>query len=307
MKRDLLSLSDISRDEIDNLFDAARRLKRDRATGAISSPLSGKTLGMLFNKPSTRTRISFEVGMAQLGGYVITLAGDQLQMNRGETVADTARVFSRYLDAIVLRTHAHSEAEDLARFSDIPVINALTDKYHPCQILADLFTIIEKRGSLDGLKIVYVGDGNNVANSWLLGAAKMGLNLNVATPKGYEPDTYAIEEATAISKETKANIELTNDPVEAAKEADVLYTDTWISMGQENDEIDRKLKAFSQFQLNSSLVSKARPDVIVMHCLPAHRGEEISADVLDGPNSVVWDEAENRLHVQKAILLMLLG
>lgn len=307
MKRDLLSLSDISRDEIDNLFDVARRLKRDRETGVISSPLGAKTLGMLFNKPSTRTRISFEVGMAQLGGYVITLTGDQLQMNRGETVADTARVFSRYLDAIVLRTYAHSEAEDLARFSDIPVINALTDKYHPCQILADLFTIIEKRGSLDDLKIVYVGDGNNVANSWLLGAAKMGLNFTVATPEGYEPDTYAIEEAALIAKETGANIELSNDPAEAAKDADVLYTDTWISMGQENHEIEKKLKAFSRFQLDSALVSKARPDVIVMHCLPAHRGEEISADVLDGSNSVVWDEAENRLHVQKAILLMLLG
>ncbi len=280
-------------------------MKQERSQGVPHHHLAGKSLGMIFNKSSTRTRISFEVGMFQLGGHPVFLTGQQLQMGRGETVADSARIFSRYLDGLVIRTFDHAEVEELATQAAIPVINALTDKFHPCQILADIFTIVEKRGTLEGVKVAYIGDGNNVANSWLLGASIMGIDIGMATPKGYEPDSGVIAEACSIAKSTGAEISLCHDPEEVARGADVLYTDTWISMGQDSQAEQRK-RDFMGFCVDNSLVAVANPDVMVMHCLPAHRDEEISGETLDGPNSVVWDEAENRLHVQKAILLSLM-
>ena len=306
MKKDLISLPDLGRENIGIIFKTAERLKREKAAGAPHRILEGKTIGMLFNKSSTRTRISFEVGMFQLGGHALALSGQQLQMGRGETVADTARVFSRYLDGLVIRTYAHSEVEELAAHATIPVINALTDKHHPCQILADLFTIIEKRGSLDGVKVAYIGDGNNMANSWLLGAALTGIELAIACPAKYSPEKDVIEEAKGIAAETGAKISITNDPKEAAQNADALYTDTWISMGQD-EEAEERRKDFAGFCVDAKLLGLAKKDALVMHCLPAHRGEEISADVMDGPNSVVWDQAENRLHTQKAVMVMLMG
>jgi len=305
MKRDLLRIDDLGRDEIAWLLRAAAALKKERAEGTPHPHLAGKTLGMLFNKSSTRTRISFEVGMFQLGGHPIFLTGQQLQISRGETVADSARIFSRYLDALVVRTFDHAEVEELAARADIPVINALTDSFHPCQILADLFTIIEKKGSLEGVTVAYIGDGNNVAHSWIIGAAAMGMRLRVATPEGYRPDAKVVENAMAAAGKTGAMIDIGRDPAAAAGGADVLYTDTWISMGQDTEAEQRK-RAFEGFCVDSAMVKKAGPDAIVMHCLPAHRGEEIAGDVLDGPHSVVWDQAENRLHIQKAILLMLM-
>jgi len=302
----LISLPDLGRENIGIIFKTAERLKREKAAGAPHRILEGKTIGMLFNKSSTRTRISFEVGMFQLGGHALALSGQQLQMGRGETVADTARVFSRYLDGLVIRTYAHSEVEELAAHATIPVINALTDKHHPCQILADLFTIIEKRGSLDGVKVAYIGDGNNMANSWLLGAALTGIELAIACPAKYSPEKDVIEEAKGIAAETGAKISITNDPKEAAQNADALYTDTWISMGQD-EEAEERRKDFAGFCVDAKLLGLAKKDALVMHCLPAHRGEEISADVMDGPNSVVWDQAENRLHTQKAVMVMLMG
>ncbi|VAX22291.1 Ornithine carbamoyltransferase [hydrothermal vent metagenome] len=302
----LLRITDFSRSEVNALFDVAARLKKERAAGVSHRLLEGKSLGMIFRKSSTRTRISFEVGMFQLGGMAVFLQDEHLQMKRGESMADTARVFSRYLDGILIRTYDHSEAEELAKEADIPVINALTDEYHPCQILADLFTIKEKKGTLDGVKVVYIGDGNNVANSWLLGAALMGVNITVITPEGYEPDPEIVAEAKSIASQTGGLVETGHDPATGVKGAHVLYTDTWISMGMDA-EADIRKKAFSGHQLNEALIELAEPDVMVMHCLPAHRGEEISAGAIDGPHSVVWDEAENRLHIQKAILLKLIG
>jgi len=303
--KDLLRLKDLGRDEIGWILRTAGRMKRERSQGIPHPHLAGKSLGMIFNKSSTRTRISFEVGMFQLGGHTVFLTGQQLQMGRGETVADSARIFSRYLDGLVIRTFDHAEVEELAAQAAIPVINALTDKFHPCQILADIFTIMEKRGTLEGVKVAYIGDGNNVANSWLLGASIMGIDIDMATPKGYEPDSDVIAEACSNARSTGGRISLCHDPAEAARDADVLYTDTWISMGQDSQAEQRK-RDFMGFCVDDSLVAAARPDVMVMHCLPAHRDEEISGETLDGPNSVVWDEAENRLHVQKAILLSLM-
>lgn len=305
MRKDLVRLTDMSRGDIENLFESAARLKQERVQGIPHERLKGKSLGMIFNKSSTRTRVSFEVGMVQLGGYPVILSGQQLQITRGETMADTARVFSRYLDGIVIRTFAQSDVEALAEEADIPVINALTDKFHPCQVLTDMFTIIEKKGGLDGIKVAYVGDGNNIAHSWLLGASIMGISLAVATPEKYRPEQDVVTEALEIAKESGADIEIITDPIAAASGADVLYTDTWVSMGQEEEAAER-LEAFKGFQVNTGLLEHAKPDAVVMHCLPAHRGEEVTADVLDGPRSVVWDEAENRLHVQKAILLSLI-
>lgn len=305
MKRDLLRLTDLAREEIGWLLRATARLKEERKEGIAHAHLAGKSLGMIFYKASTRTRVSFEVGMVQLGGHPVVLDGKQLQMNRGETAGDTAKIFSRYLDALVIRTYAQDEVEELAREASIPVINALTDMYHPCQILTDIFTIAEKRGSLEGVKVAYIGDGNNVTHSWLLGSAIMGLNLSVATPKGYEPDAGVVDAALGIARASGAKIELGADPFAAASGADVVYTDTWISMGQDEEAAARR-KAFHGYCVDEALVARAKKDALVMHCLPAHRGEEISAGVMDGPHSVVWDEAENRLHTQKAILLFLL-
>lgn len=306
MKRDLVKLSELSAEEILSLLDMADALKQARAEGRPTPFLAGKTLGMIFRKSSTRTRISFEVGMFQLGGLSLYLNADQLQLGRGETVADSARIFSRYLDGLVIRTYAQEEVEELARESDIPVINALTDRYHPCQILADLQTIREKRGTLDGVKVVYVGDGNNVAHSWLLGAAIVGIDLTVATPVGYEPDEGVVEEASKLAYRSGATLRLMHEPDKAVENADVLYTDTWISMGQD-EEAEKRRADFSGFIIDDRLMRKANKDVMVMHCLPAHRGEEISEDAIDGPHSAVWDQAENRLHAQKALLLKLIG
>lgn len=306
MKRDFLRIPDFTRDEITGILQTTARLKKENKEGKPHRLLEGKSVGMLFNKSSTRTRVSFEVGIHQLGAQAVVLSGDKIQMGRGETPSDTAKVFSRYLNALVIRTYAHEEVEELARGADIPIINALTDMYHPCQILSDMFTIVEKRESLDGVKVAYIGDGNNVAHSWLLGSAVMGINLAVACPKGYEPDGRVAAEAQELAKESGARLEIVHDPSAAVKNADVLYTDTWVSMGQD-DETETRRKAFAGFTIDLALAGKARPGAMIMHCLPAHRGEEITSEVMDGPASVVWDQAENRLHTQKAILLKLLG
>jgi len=306
MKRDFLRIPDFTRDEVAGILETTARLKKENKEGKPHRLLEGKSVGMLFNKSSTRTRISFEVGIHQLGAQAVVLSGDKIQMGRGETRSDTAKVFSRYLDALVIRTYAHEEVEELAKAADIPVINALTDMYHPCQILSDMFTIVEKRGSLDGVKVAYIGDGNNVAHSWLLGSAVMGLNLAVACPSSYEPDARVVAEAQGLAKKSGARLEIVHDPNAAANNADVLYTDTWVSMGQD-DETEARRKAFAGFTIDSALVLKARRGAMIMHCLPAHRGEEITSEVMDSPASVVWDQAENRLHTQKAILLKLLG
>ena len=266
--------------------------------------LAGRTIGLLFQKASTRTRVSFEVGMNQLGGQALFLPIGDIQLSRGESIADTARVLSRYLDGLVIRTYDQAIVEEWAREATVPVINGLTDLHHPCQALSDLLTIQEKKGRLKGLRLAYVGDGNNMTNSLIEAAVKVGMSVSCGCPKGYQPDSTVDEQARQEASKTGSAIELSDDPEVAAKDADVVYTDVWISMGQEREQA-RRLKAFSQYQVNARLMRRARPDAIVMHCLPAHRGEEISADVLDGPQSVVLDQAENRLHMQKAILVEL--
>jgi len=301
----LLAVHDLTRDEILSIFREAAALKAMRRRALPTQRLSGKTLGLFFEKPSTRTRVSFETGMNQLGGQSIFLSVADIQMRRGETVADTARVLSRYLDGLVIRAYEHHAVEEWACNATIPVINGLTDLHHPCQVLSDLFTIREKKRRWKGIKIAYVGDGNNVANSLIEGAAIMGMAISVACPSGYEPDASIVEWAREKAERTKASIEILRDPYVVVKGADVLYTDVWTSMGQEKEQA-RRVKVLTPYQLNGKLVAAAHPDVIVMHCLPAHRGQEITADVLDGTQSVVFDQAENRLHVQKAILIRLL-
>ena len=303
MKKDFLSVYDLTRKDFDRIFSHAATLKAMLKDGIIYQPLAGRTLGMIFDKSSTRTRLSFEAGMYQLGGLAIYLNSRDTQLGRGETIADTARIVSRYLDAVMIRTFAQESVEEFARHADIPVINGLTDLMHPCQIVSDLFTIVEKKGTYEGLKIAYVGDGNNVANSWIDAAAKLPFKLALACPKGYDPDARILERG---KKKAPKGVSLYRDPVQAVKNADVIYTDVWASMGQEAEQ-EARAKVFEGYQVNRKLMQHARPDAIVMHCLPAHRGEEISAEVLDGPRSVVWDEAENRLHVQKAILEILVG
>ena len=294
MKKDLLSISDFSQQEVLDLLEKSTDLKKKRQKGIEHLPLKGQTLGMIFNKHSTRTRISFEVGMFELGGHALFLTGDQLQLNRGETIKDSAQVLSRYLNAILIRTYDHNEVIALAEHASIPVINGLTDLNHPVQILADIFTIKEKLGRIEGVKVAYVGDGNNVAYSWMLGASIMGMHLAIACPKSYRP-----ESTPALSGMGK--VEILEDPFEAVKNADVIYTDVWISMGQEEDSEDKK-KLLLPYQINQKLVDAAKNDVLVMHCLPAHREMEITSEVLDGKHSIIFDQAENRLHVQKAIL-----
>ena len=302
MKKDLLSIYELETADFDRIWKKAARLKKLLKEGKEHASLKGKTLGMIFDKSSTRTRISFEVGMYQLGGIALFLNSRDTQIGRGETIADSARMMSRYLNGIMIRTFAQASVEEFARYATIPVINGLTDLFHPCQILSDLFTIKEKKGSYERLKIAYIGDGNNIANSWIEAAARLPIQLALACPKGYEPDR---EIMTKCAKQASEGITLYNDPLEAARNADVLYTDVWTSMGQEAEDKERK-KIFKNYQINKKLLGKAKKDAIVMHCLPAHRGEEITADVIDGPHSVVIDEAENRLHVQKAILEILL-
>jgi ornithine carbamoyltransferase len=298
----LLSIYDLGRREIDNIFSQAARLKNLLKKREAYLPLQGKTLGMIFDKASTRTRISFEVGMYQLGGMPIFLSSRDTQLGRGEAIADTARIMSRYLNGIMIRTYDHKTVEEFASYATIPVINGLTDLLHPCQVLSDLFTLIEKRGGYEGMKIAYIGDGNNIANSWINAAVRLPFSLSLACPAGYDPDQDILKRGM---NEAAGRITLYRDPRAAAENADVIYTDVWASMGQEEQRDTRSL-AFQTFQVNQDLISHARKDVIIMHCLPAHRGEEITAEVIDGDHSVIIDQAENRLHVQKAILEILL-
>ena len=302
MKKDLLSFAEMAPADFEEIWLRAARLKKMLKEGKEHASLKGKTLGMIFDKSSTRTRISFEVGMYQLGGIALFLNSRDTQIGRGETLADSARMMSCYLNGIMIRTFAQESVEELARYASIPVINGLTDLLHPCQILADLFTIKEKKGSYEGVKVAYIGDGNNVANSWIEAAACLPFTLALACPDGYDPDGRMIEESR---KDGKNRVRLCRDPFEAAIDADVLYTDVWTSMGQEAESQERK-RIFTNYQINGKLLGVAKKDAIVMHCLPAHRGEEITADVIDGPQSVVIDEAENRLHVQKAVLEILI-
>lgn len=304
--RDLLSVYSLSQAEVMEILRVAEELKAKQKQGIPHPLLAGKTLAMIFTKSSTRTRVSFEAAMYQLGGYPMFLSGQDLQLGRGETIGDTARVLSRYVDGIMIRTFSHEEVEELAKYAAIPVINGLTDLLHPCQALADIMTIKEHKGKLQGLKLAYVGDGNNVAHSLLNACAKVGMDIAVATPEGYEPDAKIVELAKADAAANGSKVEILHDPVAAVKDADVVYTDVWASMGQEAEHAAR-VKIFAPYQVNSALVAHARPDFLFMHCLPAHRGEEVAAEVMDGPNSVVFDEAENRLHAQKAVLALVMG
>ena len=304
--KDLLTIGAIPASRIVRLLRLSRELKTMRQRGRPHQYLTGATLGLLFEKPSTRTRVSFEAGITQLGGKSLFLSATDIQLCRGESIADTARVLSRYLDGLVIRTYDHATVEEWARQATIPVINGLTDVCHPCQALSDLLTIREKKGALNGVKLAYVGDGNNVANSLIEGAAKMGMAISLGCPSGYEPDQRIVDLARVEAEHTGGSIEIGENPQVAVKEADVVYTDVWVSMGREREQ-SRRLKALAPYQLNERLLKCARPDAIVMHCLPAHRGQEITAGVLDGPQSVVLDQAENRLHMQKAILVEWLG
>ncbi len=306
MKKDLLTLHELSREDIRMIMERSADLKQKNKSGTPYQPLKGKTLGMIFEKSSTRTRVSFEVGIFQLGGQALFLSSRDLQLGRGESIADTASVLSRYIDGIVIRTFKQSDVEELASVADIPVINGLTDLLHPCQILADLFTIKERLAKLDGLKVAYVGDGNNMANSWLYGASKLGINFSVACPVGYEPDERITREAIEEGEITGAKILITDDPIEAVTGAQIICTDVWASMGQEKEHSERT-RIFRNYQINSELTRHADPDYLFMHCLPAHRGEEVTEEIIDGPHSIVLDEAENRLHTQKAILELLMG
>jgi ornithine carbamoyltransferase len=306
MNRHLITLADLSAQDVLDLFALAADLKAKRRQGIAHPLLAGKTLALVFEKPSLRTRVTFETGMTQLGGHAIYLTPTDIQLGERETVQDAARNLERWVDGIVARTFSHQMVERLAGFARIPVINGLTDGHHPVQILCDLFTLWERRGKLAGLRVVFVGDGNNVCHSWLQGAAKMGIHFVLACPPGYEPDGALLAAALAEAKGTGATLTISHDPKAAARSADVLYTDVWTSMGQE-EERSRRLRDFQGFQLNQELLDRAAPEVLVMHCLPAHRGEEITDGVLDGAHSIVFDQAENRLHVQKAILVRLLG
>jgi ornithine carbamoyltransferase len=301
-KRDFLSIDDVDSGELVALLDGADRHKADRRA---RDTLQGRTVVLIFEKPSTRTRVSFEVAVHELGGYPLPLSGAELQLGRGETMEDTAAVLSRYVHAIVLRTFAQESLERLARGGTIPVVNALSDYSHPCQALADLQTIRERKGRLAGLRLAYLGDGNNVAHSLLFAGAKTGMHVAVATPSGYEPIPQVVRRSTEIASGTGGSVEVSNDPTAAAKGADVLYTDVWASMGQEMEHGERAL-IFKPYQLSTDTLAAASPDVVVLHCLPAHRGEEIATEVMDGPNSAVFDQAENRLHTQKALLAWLL-
>ena len=303
--RDFISLKDFSAEELWYLIETAKNLKEQRKRGVDTPFLKGKTLGMIFTKASTRTRVSFEVGMYQLGGYALFLSAEATQIKRGEPIADTARVLSRYLDGIMIRTFKHQDVLDLAAQADIPVINGLTDLLHPCQALADLMTIHEKKGKLSEVKIAYIGDGNNMVHSLLYGAAKFGMKIAVASPPAYMPAEDVVKEARMIAGQTNGKIEIINDPLQAVKDADAVYTDVWASMGQEAEREER-LKAFHGYQVNTELLKVAAKEAIIMHCLPAHRGEEITEEVFEGAQSVVFDQAENRLHLQKAILASLL-
>lgn len=301
--KDFISIHDLTIEQVEEVLRLTREMKRNPST--YRQALTGKTLGMIFQKPSTRTRVSFEVGIYQLGGVGLYLSANELQLGRGETIPDTARVLSRYVDALVARTFAHQDLVDLARYASVPVINGLTDLLHPCQALADYFTILEKLGTLRGLKFAYIGDGNNVAHSLLFGAAKVGMHIALATPKEYGPNTEILRLTQKEAEHSGACIEWTDNPDIAVKNADVVYTDVWTSMGQEA-EYQRRLSAFQGYQVTQTLMSKAKPSALFMHCLPAHRGEEVADEVINSRQSVVFDQAENRLHAQKAIMYFLM-
>ncbi|HEY7512798.1 MAG TPA: ornithine carbamoyltransferase [Vicinamibacteria bacterium] len=304
-QRHLLALKDYSREDLDEIFALARDVKARPKD--YRDALRAKTLAMIFQKPSTRTRVSFEAGMFQLGGHALYLGADAIQLNRGETVADTARVLSRFVDAIMARVFAHQDVLDLARHGTVPVINGLSDLLHPCQALADYLTVLERRGSFRALKIAYVGDGNNVCHELMMGAVKLGMSFVAATPAGYEPNQLIVKSATRDAQRVGAPAPVvTADPMEAVEGADVVYTDTWTSMGQEA-EAEARREAFQGFMVTPEMMAAAGPQAMFMHCLPAHRGEEVAAQVIDGPQSVVFEQAENRLHVQKAVLILLLG
>ncbi|MCM3470957.1 ornithine carbamoyltransferase [Brevibacillus borstelensis] len=299
--KDLLRVDEFSGEELMQLLELAAHIKKLQKNGQPYQPLQGKTLGMIFDKSSTRTRVSFEVGMYQLGGMAMFLSGKELQLGRGEPISDTAKVMSRYVDAIMIRTFSHAGVEELAEHASIPIINGLTDDFHPCQALADMLTIWEHKGKLKGIKLAYVGDGNNVANSLVLAAVLLGMDVRVATPPGYEMNAAIVEQAKGYAQANGGKLLVTHDPVEAVKDADAVYTDVWTSMGFEAEN-EQRLQAFAAYQVNENLVSHASPEYLFLHCLPAHRGEEVSAGVIDGANSVVFDQAENRLHAQKAVL-----
>ncbi|WP_099159177.1 ornithine carbamoyltransferase [Virgibacillus ndiopensis] len=304
--RDFLTLDDYNEEELSYLLQLATYLKNARKAGKNVQPLKGKTLGMIFEKSSTRTRVSFEVGIFQLGGTGLFLSKNDIQMGRGEPIADTAKVLSGYLDGIMIRTFSQAVVEELAENASIPVINGLTDTYHPCQVLADIQTIQEIKGGLKGVKIAYIGDGNNMANSLMLGSAVMGMDISVAAPTGYQPDPSITRKAISIANDHGSKVEVTSNPQIAVDQADVIYTDVWASMGQESEQMVRE-QLFSTYQVNRDLCSLAKKDAIFMHCLPAHRGEEVIAEIIDGKRSVVFQQAENRLHAQKALMLALMG
>ena len=301
-----ISIHDITVDEFHHLLDLGLKLKDENKKGIEHHILKGKTLAMIFTKSSTRTRVSFETGMYQLGGFPMFLSANDIQLGRGESIYDTANVLSRFVDGIMIRTFDHQDVLDLAKFGSIPIINGLTDLLHPCQVMADLMTVYEHKGKLEGLKFAYIGDGNNMANSILYGCAKAGMNVSVATPVGYAPDAEVIANAKEDAKLTGSEVVITNDPVEAICDADVVCTDTWVSMGQEAEKAER-IKIFGDYQVNAELFAKSKEDSVFLHCLPAYRGYEVTEDVIDGPRSVIFDEAENRLHAQKAVLAAVMG
>lgn len=305
-KRDLLSMQDLTPADITAILKLASKLKKEQKAGRAHPLLRGKTLGMIFQKPSTRTRVSFEVGMNQLGGHALYLGASDIQIARGETIEDTAKTLSRYVDCLMARVYDHTDVQKLAQYASIPVINGLSDAYHPCQILADLLTIQEHKEKLKGLRMAWLGDGDNVCNDLLLGAAKTGISMTAACPAGYEPLEDAVRMAMTEGKKTGAEIAVTSDPVIAAKDADIVVTDTFISIGKEGERATRESVFLPKYQVNSEIMRLAKRDAIFMHCLPAKRGQEVTADVIDGARSVIWDEAENRLHAQKAVLCILM-
>lgn len=303
--KSLLTIHELTLEEVWQIFELSKSLKEKRLTGEPHRMLEGKKLGMIFSKPSTRTRVSFEVGIYELGGTGLYFNQNDLQLKKSENISDTAKVLSRYLDGIMIRTFDHQDVVDLAKYGSIPIINGLTDLHHPCQVLADLFTILEKKRTLQGLKLAYIGDGNNMAHSLLHGCAKVGMNISIASPSGYKPLDFVVAESEKDAKYMGCKIEILDDPITAVKDADIVYTDVWASMGQEKEAQERKSK-FMKYQINPKLVKHAKDDYLFMHCLPAHRGDEVVDEVIDSANSVVFDEAENRLHVQKAVMALVI-
>ena len=304
MKRDFISLKDISTDEFHKLMTLSAEMKLKK--GRIWDILNGKTIALIFQKPSNRTRVSFEVGIRQLGGNCLYLGPEEINLGKREATSDVAKTLSRYLDGIVARTFHHDDILELSKHATVPIINGLSDLYHPCQGLADIFSIQERFGQVKGLKLAYIGDGNNVCHSLMLGCAKVGIDMSVACPVGYEPDEKVVQQAKSFAKDTESKITIGQSSSEAAKGAHVIYADVWVSMGQEA-ETEERLETFKDYQINAKLTSLADPDYIFMHCLPAHRDEEVTAEIIDGPHSIIFDQAENRLHTQKAVLMFLLG